>query len=231
VLFNEIIELGDNLRQAKSIEEQYSLSEEAAKKVFQLLDMIAGDIIAYNIQSVGISPLPSTTFTEGESGDFIEPSSQNDRYVKRALAKLIMGLSPILENAQIPAGVIARDLIEMSKDNGSSATLLTPAIKKEGKKDNRDLKAAARLRVCEVVYFEAGRKNISIEDTLFCLRQINNNKNDNMHSSTIRAWERIRKGFPKNKEIEARSKGINSSNFHPDSEMQTLNKLWKFATS
>ncbi len=194
------------------------ISEHAAKVCdfsIRFFDWIAGDYIAHQIYAGGHSLLDDENINHA--------SNNAEIFNKRGLAVAVSVFTSILEKAKLAVKPIQRDLIEMSKNSGSSPLILTVPKRSKGQKDNRDLKKQARIRVCQAVYQEHGRTKQSVVSVRNRLRNTEENEADR------KTWERMVKNYPIEKRKKAILEGARLKEASHDAIPINFKKLWQYA--
>ncbi len=193
--------------------------ENAAKESLSFISKLSGSEIAKWLMHEGQQSLPDMPYITSDTA--LEVGSSN--YIKRAMAKLITAMSDILDAAWMSPEVLVRDFIEMSHKDGSTPCLLLYPKKGKGKKHNRDLKHAAKIRIGHVVYYEAGRKS---QDVKVTFHNLNQTLSDALASDT-KTWDRIASILSPDERKAAHEMGKNATSAHPD--VMRFQDLWKRA--
>ena len=184
--------------------------------LFEFVDDLAGDLIATELWDSGYDQYPEPTINDDES------------FNKKALARLVYLMKPVIERASMKTDVVARDLLEMSKTNGADAQLLTAPKRNQSFRNNRDIKAMAMRRVCEIVYHESSRTRETITSTRQRLNQTDTNK-ANVVQAEERAWDKMRKEFGTEKREAWKLRGKLATAPHPNTAK--FDKIWQTATT
>ena len=193
--------------------------EKATRESFAFFSKLSGSVIAKWLMHEAQQPLPRMPYIKSDPPSPIGSST----YVKRGLARVILNMSDVFDAAHMSPEVLARDLIEMSHENGSKPVLLSVAEKEKGHKDNRDLKNAAKKRIAYVVYYEAGRTHKTVK-TMF--HELNRTSSEAMPSDN-KTWDRIAANLSPDKRSAATEAGKAATSPHPD--VSQFQNLWKVA--
>ncbi|MDD3020398.1 MAG: hypothetical protein PHX61_05380 [Alphaproteobacteria bacterium] len=179
------------------------------------LDWIAGDSIAYQIHAGGHSYLPNEKI-DGNKFSI-------EKFNKRGLTVAVGIFSSILEKAKLAVYPMQRDLLEMSKKGGSDPILLTLPDRGRGKKNNRDLKLQAQIRICDAIYQEHGRTGETISSIRNRLRNTEDNEADR------KAWDRMVRNYSQDRCGDLISKGRDLKIANDDILPDKFTKLWQQA--
>ena len=193
--------------------------EKAARESFAFFSKLSGSVIAKWVMHEAQQPLPKMHHIKSDEAAPIDSSS----YVKRGLARIILAMPDVLDAAYMSPEVLARDLIEMSHENGSKPVLLSLAEKGKGHKDNRDLKHAAKKRIAYVVYYEAGRENKAVK---VMFHELNRTSSGAMQGDD-KTWDRIAANLSPDERSAATKEGKAATSPHPDASR--FQELWKMA--
>lgn len=211
----------DLIDEAKSTtdDEKHNAAISAA---FVFLYNIAGDMIAERLKKSGSTSLP------GETKVIEEDQPYN--YMKRVLARAILDMKPILELANINAGLAAHDLIQMSKYGGADAKVLTRAKRGKGQSNDMDLKPLARNKFVKLVHSESGRIGKSIENILDLFVPITDEDGDK-ESKSFDARKRLWETMSAEVSIAERRKAkkLGATLTQAPYTQEQISKLWELA--
>ncbi len=166
-------------------------------------------------------PLPSMQYIEQDQAAEVGSSE----YVNRGLSRLVLMFSDVLDAAYFSPEIIARDLIEMSRENGSNPHILAMPQRKKGHKNYRDLKYIAKKRVAKLIYYEASRTNKTLVNTFHIL----NETSPHSFESDRKNWDRIAKTLTLEEREQAKDDGAKAASEHPD--VSNFKGLWQRAVS
>jgi len=181
----------------------------------RLMDCVAGDYMAHQIYAGGHSPLPDEALGYHENNI--------EKFNKRGLAVALEIFHPFFEKAKLAVRPLQRDLIEMSKDSGADALLLTLPKRSKGQKNHRDLKKRARRRVCTIIYQEHGRTGEPITSIKNKLLQ------RECGEAERKAWDRMVKEFSKARRQSEVLRGKNLEIPHKDANPVIFRIIWQWA--
>ncbi len=185
---DELLDLIEATRQTN--EEQAEAPEwtrDAAQSALGFIGRVAGPELLFWLMDAGHAAIPGRESSQTAKS----PGKHDPDYIKRALARLVLDMEPVLERALMCPQVVARDLIEMSLADGSSPKILSPHRRTRGHKDNRDLRAAARVRFSTLIFMESGFRSEAPVKVFFDVLSFEFDPDADYYHSRKRSWQRI----------------------------------------
>ncbi len=188
-LHRQLDQLLDLVEEVENAADPSDRARRCWRTYFESIDFlkdVAGPVIAetLTLDRLGAEPgMPAPEQPVDPSDPEEAHEAQRARWTQTA-ARVMNDFRGLIGNA-FPAHAFARDLYEMAQ-SGAEPIAVCQRKKVRGKRELRDLKAAAQRRVVLAVYFEAGRSRKAIDET----RQRLNEELGSAFSD--RSWDRWR---------------------------------------